>query len=73
MTPFPRDDYRALTRYEPHREPVEIDLRDNTNLWGTHRGALARIRATGLSMRYDWVGEPTWVRGDELPSTKGVL
>ncbi|MDH5340785.1 MAG: ATP-binding protein, partial [Rubrivivax sp.] len=30
------------------------------------RGALARIRATGLSMRYDWVGEPTWVRGDEL-------
>lgn len=45
MTPFPRDDYRALTRYEPDREPVEIDLSDNTNLWGTHPAALARIRA----------------------------
>jgi len=47
MTPFPRDDYRSLTRYEPDREPVEIDLSDNTNLWGTHPGALARIRAAG--------------------------
>ena len=47
MTPFPRDDYRALTCYEPDREPVEIDLSDNTNLWGTHPGALARIRAAG--------------------------
>jgi histidinol-phosphate aminotransferase len=47
MSPFPRDDYRALRRYEPDREPVEIDLSDNTNLWGTHPAALARIRAAG--------------------------
>jgi len=45
MSPFPRDDYRALKRYDPDREPVAIDLSDNTNLWGTHPGALARIRA----------------------------
>ena len=42
---FPRDDYRALQRYDPDREPVALDLSDNTNLWGTHPGALARIRA----------------------------
>jgi histidinol-phosphate aminotransferase len=47
MTPFPRDDYRALKRYDPDREPVAVDLSDNTNLWGTHPGALARIRAAG--------------------------
>lgn len=45
MSPFPRDDYRALKRYDPDREPVALDLSDNTNLWGTHPGALARIRA----------------------------
>jgi len=45
MSPFPRDDYRALKRYDPDREPVAIDLSDNTNLWGAHPGALARIRA----------------------------
>jgi len=45
MSPFPRDDYRALTRYEPGRSPVEVDLSDNTNLWGTHPEALERIRS----------------------------
>lgn len=45
MSPFPRDDYRALKRYDPDREAVSLDLSDNTNLWGTHPGALARIRA----------------------------
>ncbi|MEX2473175.1 MAG: aminotransferase class I/II-fold pyridoxal phosphate-dependent enzyme [Gemmatimonadota bacterium] len=45
MSPFPREDYRALRRYDPDREPVSLDLSDNTNLWGTHPGALARIRA----------------------------
>jgi len=44
VTPFPREDYGALTRYSPGREPVEVDLSDNTNLWGTHPAALARIR-----------------------------
>ncbi len=44
MPPFPREDYMALTRYSPDRRPVEVDLSDNTNLWGTHPAALARIR-----------------------------
>ncbi len=45
MTPFPRPDYDGLARYEPDRRPVEVDLSDNTNLWGTHPAALERIRA----------------------------
>jgi histidinol-phosphate aminotransferase len=54
MTPFPREDYQALTRYSPDRRVVAIDLSDNTNLWGTHPGALARIRevATDDLARY---------------------
>ncbi|MDT8341067.1 MAG: histidinol-phosphate transaminase [Longimicrobiales bacterium] len=42
--PFPRPDYRSLQRYAPDRRPVGTDLSDNTNLWGTHPGALARVR-----------------------------
>jgi histidinol-phosphate aminotransferase len=42
---FPRSDYRSLTKYEPGRRPAEVDLSDNTNLWGPHPDALARIRA----------------------------
>jgi len=45
VSPFPRADYAGLTRYAPDRRPVEIDLSDNTNLWGTHPAALARIQA----------------------------
>lgn len=45
MPPFPREDYKALTRYSPDRRPVDVDLSDNTNLWGTHPDALARIQA----------------------------
>jgi histidinol-phosphate aminotransferase len=45
VSPFPRDDYRELRRYDPERSPVRIDLSDNTNLWGTHPAALDRIRA----------------------------
>lgn len=30
----PRADYRQLTTYDPGRAPVEIDLTDNTNLFG---------------------------------------
>ncbi len=45
MTPFPRADWQGLTRYDPERAPVALDLSDNTNLWGTHPAALARIRA----------------------------
>lgn len=45
MTPFPRQDYRELTRYTPDRRPVEVDLSDNTNLWGTHPAALEAVRS----------------------------
>jgi histidinol-phosphate aminotransferase len=44
MSPFPRPDYATLRRYDPERAPVRIDLSDNTNLWGAHPAALARIR-----------------------------
>lgn len=47
MTPLPRTDYRALSRYAPDRRDVALDLSDNTNLWGTHPAALERIRAAG--------------------------
>lgn len=45
MTPFPREDYADLNRYDPGRSPVPVDLSDNTNLWGPHPAALARVRA----------------------------
>jgi histidinol-phosphate aminotransferase len=45
MTPFPRPDYVGIERYDPGRAPVPIDLSDNTNLWGPHPAALARLRA----------------------------
>jgi histidinol-phosphate aminotransferase len=45
MTPFPRADYASLTTYDPGRRPVQVDLSDNTNLWGPNPDALARFRA----------------------------
>lgn len=45
MTPFPRADYAPLRVYDPGRLPVPVDLSDNTNLWGPHPAALARMRA----------------------------
>jgi PAS domain S-box-containing protein len=30
------------------------------------RGMMPLVREKGLSVRFDWVGEPTWVRGDAL-------
>jgi len=41
---FPRADYRSLSPYDPGRTPVEVDLSDNTNLWGPNPAALAVIR-----------------------------
>ena len=45
MSRFPRDDYRTLSRYQPNRRPVEVDLSDNTNLWGAHPEALRAVRS----------------------------
>lgn len=42
---FPRPDYAALTRYDPGRTPVGIDLSDNTNLWGAPPAALAVLHS----------------------------
>jgi histidinol-phosphate aminotransferase len=51
MTPFPRDDYAALDPYDPGRTPVDLDLSDNTNLWGVHPAALKVVRtASGESL-----------------------
>jgi histidinol-phosphate aminotransferase len=44
MTPFPRSDYRSLHTYDPGRTPVDLDLSDNTNLWGVHPAALKVVR-----------------------------
>jgi histidinol-phosphate aminotransferase len=45
VTPFPREDYAGLNRYDPGRTAVPVDLSDNTNLWGPHPAALERVRA----------------------------
>jgi histidinol-phosphate aminotransferase len=46
MTPqsFPRGDYGSFEPYDPGRSPVEVDLSDNTNLWGPHPGAMDVVR-----------------------------
>jgi histidinol-phosphate aminotransferase len=44
MSPFPRKVYAPLEPYAPDRRPVEVDLSDNTNRWGTHPAALDLIR-----------------------------
>jgi len=43
MSPFPRPDYRVLTRYHFDRTPVDLDLSDNTNQWGAHPGAVHQL------------------------------
>ena len=46
---FPRPDYAVLDLYTPDRRPVGTDLSDNTNLWGTHPGALEVVRNADLN------------------------
>jgi histidinol-phosphate aminotransferase len=41
---FPREDYATLELYRTERDPVDVDLSDNTNLWGAHPGALAAVQ-----------------------------
>ncbi len=49
MTPrFPRPDYAALDLYDPGRKAVEVDLSDNTNLWGPHPEAVEAVRSASL-------------------------
>lgn len=44
MSPFPREDYASLTRYQFDRTPVGLDLSDNTNQWGAHPAAVDVLR-----------------------------
>lgn len=44
MSPFPRKAYAPLEPYAPDRRPIEVDLSDNTNRWGTHPAALELLR-----------------------------
>lgn len=46
---FPRRDYEILKPYDPGRRPVQVDLSDNTNLWGPHPAALAILQEMGPS------------------------
>ncbi len=46
MSSYPRDSFRALRRYTPDRRPVDIDLSDNTNLWGAHPDAVAVVTSS---------------------------
>jgi len=41
---FPRRDFESLSPYDPGRAPVEVDLSDNTNLWGPHPAATEVVR-----------------------------
>jgi histidinol-phosphate aminotransferase len=43
---FLREDYQSFRRYRFERPPIDVDLSDNTNLWGTHPDALAAIRSS---------------------------
>ena len=50
MSPFPRADYGDFTLYAPDRRPVDVDLSDNTNLWGAPAAALAAVQAADSDM-----------------------
>lgn len=55
-----RPEYRDLTTYDPGRAPCEIDLSDNTNLWGPNpaAGNAVRSAADSLLTRYPPVYVP---------------
>ncbi|MGH7443298.1 MAG: histidinol dehydrogenase [Longimicrobiales bacterium] len=42
--PALRPEYRTLSLYDPARAPCDIDLSDNTNLWGPNPEAAASVR-----------------------------
>ena len=41
--------YERLTLYDPQRAPVELDLTDNTNLWGMPPAAERALRETAVA------------------------
>jgi histidinol-phosphate aminotransferase len=62
MSPFPRPDYQTLGRYMPDRSPVELDLSDNTNMWGPHPAALEVFR----NLEADDIGKYPTLYADDL-------
>jgi histidinol-phosphate aminotransferase len=44
-----RESYRAVSLYAPNRTPADIDLSDNTNLWGVPPAAAAAIAHASTS------------------------
>lgn len=45
-----RETYRSISLYAPNRAPADIDLSDNTNLWGVPPAAQRAINATASSV-----------------------
>ena len=60
LASFSRDSYREIALYSPPREPVALDLSDNTNLWGAPPAALRVISSAGQDSiaRYPVAYEP---------------
>lgn len=50
MSGFPRTDWAGLGRYAPDRRPAEIDLSDNTSLWGPHPAAADALARAGAEV-----------------------
>jgi histidinol-phosphate aminotransferase len=48
--PLAKAAYDGLTLYDPNRTPVELDLSDNTNLWGVPPAAARALRECSASM-----------------------
>jgi len=44
-----RASYRSISLYAPNRAPADIDLSDNTNLWGAPPAALAAMSGAAVS------------------------
>ena len=48
MTALPREDYRSIELYGSHQTQVELDLSDNTNLWGTNPAIIDLMRSMSV-------------------------
>ena len=57
---FPRSALAGLHPYAPDPTPVDVDLSDNTNLWGPHPAALATLAgaAAGVARYPTAYGDP---------------
>jgi histidinol-phosphate aminotransferase len=72
-----REAYRSIAVYSPNVEPAEIDLSDNTNLWGVPPHALQEIRTAAVSTvsRYPSLNVPDLKRAiaDYLDVTPDMI